>query len=278
MDLQVFDFDGSAVRIVMVDGDPWWVAADVARSLGFDKAGRVLRLLDDDEKGDHIVATPGGDQSVGVVNESGLYSLVIRSNKPEAKRFKRWVTHEVLPSIRKTGTYSVPPARSTDIAPSDVEGLLVAALAKIQSDRLAIAEQAKAISALEPKAEAWVAMIDPSKDYSIDDAAKHMCRDGDIVIGERKLFAWMRERGHIIRKKDRGREHDMPSQRHIDAGRLAVRIGDQFWNEKNQKYEQGAPQVRIPGRALAYWLKVVRRDGRFAKKPRRQTALVEADP
>lgn len=101
-----FSFDEShAVRVVIVDGAPWFVAADVAAALEYRDAFNMIRVLDDDEKGTQIVSTPGGDQQMQIINESGLYSAVLRSRKPEAKKFKRWVTHEVLPSIRKTGRY-----------------------------------------------------------------------------------------------------------------------------------------------------------------------------
>lgn len=116
-DVIPLDFETHAVRMVMRDGQPWWVAADVCRALGIENASDTLRKrLDDDEKGVETVYTPGGEQQFLMVNEPGLYSLVFASTKPEAKRFKRWITHEVLPTLRKTGTYSVPSSRVTRLA------------------------------------------------------------------------------------------------------------------------------------------------------------------
>lgn len=106
-DLQVFDFEQKSVRVVMKGSEPWWVAKDVADILEFQDAANAIRLLDEDEKGTQKVSTPGGEQEMSVINESGLYTLIMRSNKPEAKRFRKWVTSEVLPTIRKTGRYSV---------------------------------------------------------------------------------------------------------------------------------------------------------------------------
>lgn len=106
--LQTFDFDENPVRVIEKDGTPWFVAADVARVLEYDSAKDACRCLDDDERGRHIVPTPSGDQEMTVINESGLYHLVIVSRKPEAKRFRKWVTGEVLPAIRKTGSYVLP--------------------------------------------------------------------------------------------------------------------------------------------------------------------------
>ena len=102
--LQVFDFNEHAVRIITQDGEPWWVAKDVCDILELDTEN--IRRLDDDEKGLNKIQTPGGTQNMNVISESGLYTLIIRSNKPEAKKFRRWITHEVLPSIRKTGSYN----------------------------------------------------------------------------------------------------------------------------------------------------------------------------
>lgn len=101
-----FDFESHDVRVVLgQDGEPMFVAADLLSTLNLDR--KALERLDEDEKGVSSIHTPGGQQEMNVVNESGLFNLVLGSRKPEAKRFKRWVTHEVLPSIRKTGSYAV---------------------------------------------------------------------------------------------------------------------------------------------------------------------------
>ena len=124
--LQVLDFNEQTVRIIMRDGEPWWVAKDVCDILELTNPTETLKALDDDEKmtlrisdinddGKMIVRDSvvhlgkrGGAQFLNLVSESGLYTLIIRSNKPEAKQFKRWITHEVIPSIRKTGSYVMP--------------------------------------------------------------------------------------------------------------------------------------------------------------------------
>ena len=107
-DIQVFDFEDNAVRVIEKDGEPWFVAADVARVLDIQNVRQNLNDLDDDEKGVYNTYTPGGPQEMRVINESGLYNLIFRSRKPEAKKFRKWVTAEVLPSIRKTGMYVAP--------------------------------------------------------------------------------------------------------------------------------------------------------------------------
>lgn len=101
-----FKFEAREVRTLLIDDQPWFVAADVAAALEYRIAGDMTRNLDDDEKGTQIVRTPGGEQEMLVINESGLYSAILRSRKAEAKRFKKWVTAEVLPAIRKHGSYT----------------------------------------------------------------------------------------------------------------------------------------------------------------------------
>ena len=100
-----FEFEGSAVRLTDRDGQPWFVLADVCRVLEIGSPHKAAERLDDDEKDRTTIPTPGGDQDMTIINESGLYSLVLTSRKAAAKRFKKWVTADVLPSIRKTGGY-----------------------------------------------------------------------------------------------------------------------------------------------------------------------------
>ena len=106
-DMRTFFYGGHQVRTVMCNGEPWWVLADVCNVLELSTPARVSERLDDDEKGVSFTHTLGGRQKTTIINEPGLYSVVLRSNKPQAKNFKRWIVHEVLPSIRKTGAYRV---------------------------------------------------------------------------------------------------------------------------------------------------------------------------
>lgn len=137
-----FDFEGRPVRVVTdSQGEPWFVAADVLATIGLDR--KALERLDEDEKGVSSIHTPGGGQEMTTVNEPGLYTLVLGSRKAEAKRFKRWVTHEVLPSIRKTGSYAVPGALTSLPAPTQdrVTALLLIgeAVAKVPGVKAGIA-------------------------------------------------------------------------------------------------------------------------------------------
>jgi prophage antirepressor-like protein len=109
----VFDFEGREVRTIDRDGVVWFVLADICRVLAITNNRNVTARLDDDEKDVHTVDTPGGTQEVTIINESGLYSLILTSRKESAKRFKKWLTAEVLPTLRRTGRYEIPPVAPT---------------------------------------------------------------------------------------------------------------------------------------------------------------------
>lgn len=101
------NYNGNEIRTIDDNGQVWWVLSDVCKVLGLSTPSKVSDRLDDDEKGMTLIHTLGGKQNVTVVNESGLYSVILRSDKPEAKPFRRWITHEVLPELRRTGSYSL---------------------------------------------------------------------------------------------------------------------------------------------------------------------------
>lgn len=120
-----FPYTTTEIRVFVIEGEPWFVANDVCAVLEFAHPASNLRRLDDDEKGVHTMHTPGGPQEMTIINESGLYSLILTSRKPEAKKFKKWVTSEVLPAIRKTGRYVHPEA--TQPAPAEAPELFSSA-------------------------------------------------------------------------------------------------------------------------------------------------------
>ena len=103
--LQTWNYESSEIRTVQMNGEPWWVLADVCKVLEISNSRNVSNRLEADEKGVTLVDTLGGAQQVTIINESGLYAVILRSDKPQAKPFRKWVTNEVLPSIRKHGAY-----------------------------------------------------------------------------------------------------------------------------------------------------------------------------
>ena len=130
-EIQIFCYKAMPVRTTEIDGETWFVAKDVADILEIRDAFNATRELDNDEKGTCKVSTPGGMQDMTVINESGLYNLIFRSRKDEAKQFRRWVTHDVLPSIRKTGSYTAPNARKKPERESHMSAAWVKAVSKI---------------------------------------------------------------------------------------------------------------------------------------------------
>lgn len=117
-----FAYETSAIRVVMIDDDPWWVASDIAALLGYDKPANMLRMLRPRQKGAHIVSTLGGSQSMSVISEGGLFKCIMRSRKPEAEAFEDWVTDELLPTLRRTGRYEIKSDSSARVL--DLEGAL----------------------------------------------------------------------------------------------------------------------------------------------------------
>ena len=130
MDIQSLAYEDNEVRMIMIDGEPWWVLKDVCGTLGIVNHKNIVKRLDDDEV--HLmdlVDSKGKNQEMYAVNESGLYNVILRSDKPEAQKFKRWITHEILPSIRKHGIFA------TDDLLSDPD-LLISALQRLKTERM----------------------------------------------------------------------------------------------------------------------------------------------
>lgn len=206
MNLQTFTFNTLAVRVFLVAGEPWWVARDVCQVLGLDtsQVHKVMDRLDGDEKGRNLIPTLGGEQEVWSVNESGLYSMILRSDKPAARAFKRWITHDVLPAIRRAGGYQAP---GWDV-PKTFAGAL--ALAARQAQELE--EKTGEIAILEPKAAFCDAVSRAEDTHSIIEAAKI------LNTGQNRLFERLRGWGFLFRD---GAGH-LPYQQHVDSGLFRV--------------------------------------------------------
>lgn len=198
-DLIPFTYDDRPVRVLHFDTGPEFVAPDVARILGYSEASAMTRTLDDDEKGLRTVQTPGGPQQLTAITEAGLYSAILRSRVPEAKRFKRWITHEVIPSIRKTGSYQVAPVYQLPASYSEA----LRALAQEVEAREAMECYAKE---LEPKADAYDTFLSGDGTYAIAAVAKMLGRS------QNKLFDELRNAGVLIAK---GAQRNVPYQQYM---------------------------------------------------------------
>lgn len=140
--LQVFHYQGRDFRAIEQNGQPWFVLPDVCRVLGLGSPHKVAERLDEDEKGRNLIPTPGGLQETTIINESGLYAVILRSDKPEARPFRKWVTAEVLPSIRRTGAYNAPaPPVSPQDKVMELMEELMRARSKIADLRVAAAQK-----------------------------------------------------------------------------------------------------------------------------------------
>ena len=176
--ITIFNYEGNTVRTVMKDGNPWWVLKDVCSVLDIGNSRDVMARLDSDEKGVDIIDTPGGKQEVSIINESGLYSVILVSRKPEAKKFKRWVTHEVLPSIRRHGLYA------TDELLANPD-FLIQALQELKAERAKSAEltttisiQEQQIAEMKPKASYYDVVLNCKDAVSITTIAKDYGKSG----------------------------------------------------------------------------------------------------
>lgn len=218
--VQPFEFEGNKVR-ALADGDEvMFVASDIAKLLGYRDAANLARNLDDDERGMHEVSTPSGTQNMTVLTESGLYHAILNREtayvkEPEAqafvKRFQRWVTHEVLPSIRKHGGYMAGQERMTP------EQMALASMRWLQSK---VDEQAKQLKAQEGKVLFANAVESAKTSILVGDLAKILKGNG-VDIGQKRLFAWLREHGWLI--KARGSSWNMPTQKSMDLGLFEIK-------------------------------------------------------
>lgn len=240
MTAQIIPFryaEAAELRAVTVDGEPWFVANDVTGILGVGNTSQALSYLDDDERGVITSDTLGGPQLVSIVSEAGLYSLILRSRKAEAKAFKRWVTHTVLPEIRRTGSFGVQVA-----LPKDYASALRALADEAEAHELARVR----IRELEPAASAWGSLVEATGDYSVGDAAKMLSRDPSIQIGQNTLFRWLGKHGWLYRRGDEWH----PYQDKIDAGHLTLKTNRPYWDSHRGVDVLPAPTVRITAKGL----------------------------
>lgn len=183
-DLQIFNYDGTPLRTLERDGELWWVLKDVCNVLGIVDHLSVSRRLDDDEKGVGQIlplSGKGGVQETTIINEPGLYSVILRSDKPEAKDFKRWVTHEVLPSIRRTGSYGMSPAQP--MTPAQL--LAAQAQVLVEMERRMDEMQGRTV-ALEEKVDTAMKVFSrPAQDHwtaDMDQAIKELCEARHLSV------------------------------------------------------------------------------------------------
>ena len=214
---QIFNYADKEIRVMTLENNPWWVAKDVCETLTLTNPTEAVRALDEDEKSTLRISEGGPE--VNIINEAGLYSLIIRSNKPEAKQFKRWITHEVIPQIRKTGSYSLVPQ-------SYAEALRAYADEVDRREKLETENRS-----MLPKAEFFDQVASSKDAIDLGSAAKVL----NMGIGRNKLFETLRNKQILM-------QNNQPYQKFIDAG---------YFRIIEQKYVTGS-ETRINIKTLVY--------------------------
>lgn len=200
-EIQIFNYNSNEVRTVQRDGEPWFVLKDVCQVLGMDttQLKKVADRLDPDEKGRTQITTPGGEQETWIINESGLYNVILRSDKPDAKPFRKWVTSEVLPSIRKHGAYMTPETLQAAIMNPDIMIQLCQQLKAEQDKNMVLRADNSALTVqntiMAPKAYYFDELVERNTLTNFRETAKQ------LNIPPKKFVNFLLERKFIYRDK-----------------------------------------------------------------------------
>lgn len=212
-EVQLFNFENHEVRSLLLNNEPWFVGKDVAEVLGYAKPlNAIAQHVDkDDSLKQGLTDSLGRQQKTIFVNESGLYALIFGSKLESAQKFKRWVTSEVLPALRKTGQYQV----------KELSGQELMAKALIEAQSV-LAAKDKQIEEMKPKALFADAVATSHTSILVGELAKILKQNG-IDMGQKRLFAWLREKGYLIKRQ--GTDYNMPTQKAMDLGLFEIKEG-----------------------------------------------------
>jgi anti-repressor protein len=214
-DLKIYENkEFGEIRTVNIDGEPWFVGVDIATALGYSNTrDAIAKHIDNEDKATVAIHDGRQKRNITAINESGLYSLILSSELPSAKAFKRWVTSEVLPSIRKNGGYIAGQETMTD------DELMARALQVAQNK---ILERDKQIKTMKPKAIFADAVAASHTSILVGELAKILKQNG-VNIGQNRLYEWLRENGYLI-KGNKRTDRNAPTQRSMDMGLFEVKI------------------------------------------------------
>lgn len=244
--IQRFDFKGAALRTLTDEnGEPWFVAKDVCDVLGYTNASKAISdHVDSEDKLNNESLSSLGQRGGWLVNESGLYSLVLSSKLPTAKEFKRWVTHDVLPQIRRTGGY-IPTSDADDDMTILAKAVMIGQRT-MEAQKQKIAAQQSRIDELQPKASAWDNFVDIPDALSVRDSAKLLSNLGRHV-GQTELFEWLDRHDWIFREN----KHWSARQSRINAGHLMMVPSKSHGTHKDGTPFAFPPTVKVTRKGLA---------------------------
>ena len=217
-DLQVWNYENSEIRTVTIDNEPWFVGKDVADILGYQNGSRdINRHVDEEDRNKTMIFDGNQDKETIIINESGLYSLVLSSKLPGAKKFKRWVTNEVLPSIRKHGAYMTDQTLEQALTSPDFLIQLATQLKQEKEKR----EQLEAQAEQDKPKVLFAESVSASKTSILVGELAKILKQNGVDTGQTRLFAWMRENGYLIKR--RGNDYNMPTQRAMELKLFEVK-------------------------------------------------------
>lgn len=202
------------VRTIMTDGEPLFIAADVCKALDIKNFTQAVSRLDTDER---AMLNIGRQGRTNVVNEYGLYNLVLASRKPEAKAFKRWITHEVIPAIRKHGGYLTPDKTEELLNDPD---LIIQLATNLKEERAARSQAEQQLAVAKPKVLFADAVAASDSTILIGDLAKIIKQNGHAV-GQQRMFKWLREHGYLIKRM--GADYNSPTQKAMELGLFKIK-------------------------------------------------------
>ncbi len=216
-EIQIFNFENNEIRALNIDGQPYFVGKDVADILGYANPSKALAdHVDEEDKLNNESLVSLGQRGGWLINESGLYSLILSSKMPNAKKFKRWVTSEVLPAIVHKGVYMTD-KKAYDIT-HDRSGATLADLLQQAADQLK--QKDIQIAEMKPKALFADAVATSNRSILVGELAK-LIRQNGVDIGQNRLFTWLREHGYLIKRK--GTDYNMPTQKSVAMGIFQIK-------------------------------------------------------
>ena len=217
-DVKLWQYESHEVRTIEKDGEPWWVLSDVCKVLELSSPHKIADRLDEDERNQiPVIDSIGRKQNTTIINESGLYNVILRSDKPQAKPFRKWVTSEVLPSIRKHGAYMTEETLEQALTSPDFLIKLANQLKDEREKRVALEQQAEIDK---PKVIFADSVSVSTTSILVGELAKIIKQNG-VDTGQNRLFSWMRENGFLINRK--GTDYNMPTQRSMDMGLFEIK-------------------------------------------------------